>query len=126
MEVETVRSDGVIEVRDTDHPSVWMLIGPAYIVVCDGQKIFRQRRPNTTEMAPPGDFHSDPSKTLVGLELRSWGPGHMRGDRFEYPLYRCVSCGRQHLIGGGRVASTRPTRCPCGEPFPSDLVDQCR
>lgn len=33
------------------------------------------------------------------------------------PLYRCRRCGKQHLTWTGPWTSTRPTKCPCGEPF---------
>lgn len=55
------------------------------------------------------DQHTDPTLVVDG-----------------HPLHRCTACGKQHLIGGGYVPSTRPTECPCGEPFPPGLVAQWR
>jgi hypothetical protein len=66
------------------------------------------------------DFFSDPPKVLVGLVTKS-DPifyfagrphaGRRRGDRYEVPLHRCTTCGRQHLPNTGR-------QCPCGAALP--------
>lgn len=60
------------------------------------------------------DFHSDPPKVLVGLVLKSQPWGSRRGDRYEVPLLRCETCGRQHIPQTGRW-------CPCGAALPFEV-----
>lgn len=108
--------NGVIEITDTDRPEVWMHVGSESVVFCDGERLLRQRR--REQAIEPADQHADPTKVVTWLDER--------GQAHEFPLYRCQGCGRQHLIGGGYVVSTRPTVCPCGVPFDPGEVAQWR